>query len=200
MRRRDFLAALAATALPAATRAQQSTKLARIGFLGPAPAANFAPRVDALRVGFRELGYTEGKDLTFSFRWWEAADQLPELAAELVRAEVDVLFAPSSAETAVFLAATKTVPIVFSTHGDPVGIGHVASLARPGGNATGLTTLLTELVAKELEAFKEALPQARRVAVLFASPTPLRVPALATEGSQASRPAGRAALQVRARD
>ena len=109
MRRREVLAGLAATALPAATRAQQSTKLARIGFLGPAPAANFAPRVDALRVGFRELGYTEGKDLTFSFRWWEAADQLPELAAELVRAEVDVLFAPSSAETAVFLAATKTL-------------------------------------------------------------------------------------------
>src|SRR3954447_14558054 len=94
MRRREVIAGLAATALPAATRAQQSTKLARIGFLGPAPAANFAPRVDALRVGFRELGYTEGKDLTFSFRWWEAADQLPELAAELVRAEVDVLFAP----------------------------------------------------------------------------------------------------------
>jgi putative ABC transport system substrate-binding protein len=180
VRRREVLAALAATALPATTRAQQSTKLASIGFLGPAPAANFAPRLDALRVGLRELGYTEGKDLTFSFRWWEAADQLPELAAELVRAEVDVLFAPSSAETAVFLAATKTVPIVFSTHGDPVGIGHVASLARPGGNATGLTTLLTELVAKELEAFKEALPQATRVGVLFASTTPLRVPALAT--------------------
>src|SRR5215203_7067083 len=131
MRRREVIAGLAATALPAATRAQQSPKLARIGFLGPAPAANFAPRVDALRIGFRELGYTEGKDLTFSFRWWEAADQLPELAAELVRLEVDILFAPSSAETAVFLAATKTVPIVFSTHGDPVGIGHVASLARP---------------------------------------------------------------------
>jgi putative ABC transport system substrate-binding protein len=183
----QYSVALAATALPATTRAQQSTKLASIGFLGPAPAANFAPLVDALRVGLRELGYTEGKDLTFSFRWWQAADQLPELAAELVRAEVDLLFAPSSAETAVFLAATKTVPIVFSTHGDPVGIGHVASLARPGGNATGLTTLLTELVAKELEAFKEALPLARRVGVLFASTTPLRVPALATAKTTARR-------------
>ena len=87
----------------------------------------------------------------------------------------------------MFLAATKAVPIVFSTHGDPVGIGHVANSARPGGNATGLTTLLTELVAKELEAFKEALPQARRVGVLFASITPLRVPALATAKTTAHR-------------
>ena len=126
----------------------------------------------------RELGYVEGKDLTFEFRWWEAPEEMPDLAADLVRAKVDVIVAPSSSETAVLLAATKTVPIVFSTHGDPVGIGHVASLARPGGNATGLTTLLTELVAKELEAFKEALPQARRLGVLYASTNPSRVSAL----------------------
>src|SRR5829696_523164 len=181
MRRREVIALLtAAAAAPRATPAQERTRSARIGFLGPAPAANFAPRVDALRAGLRELGYIEGKDLTFQFHWWEATDQLPGLAAELVRARVDVIFVPSSTEAAAALATTTTVPVVFSTHGDPVGIGHVASLSRPGGNATGLTTLLTELVAKELEAFKEALPQATRFGVLFASTAPLRVSVLQT--------------------
>jgi ABC-type uncharacterized transport system substrate-binding protein len=188
MRRREVVAFLAtAAASPRLALAQERTKVARIGFLGPAPAANFAPRVDALRAGLRELGYVEGKDLTFEFRWWEAPEEMPDLAADLVRAKVDVIVAPSSSETAVLLAATKTVPIVFSTHGDPVGIGHVASLARPGGNATGLTTLLTELVAKELEAFKEALPQARRLGVLYASTNPLRVSALGTAEATARR-------------
>jgi putative tryptophan/tyrosine transport system substrate-binding protein len=189
MRRRAVVAFLGTVAAaPRLALAQERTKAARIGFLGPAPAANFAPRVDALRAGLRELGYAEGKDLIFEFRWWEAPDHIPELAAELVRAGVaDLIVAPSSTETGVLLAATKSVPIVFSTHGDPVGIGHVASLARPGGNATGLTTLLTELVAKELEAFKEALPQASRLGVLFASTTPLRVAALETAKVTARR-------------
>src|SRR5205085_1731479 len=139
------------------------------------------------------LGYVEGKDLIFELRWWDAPDQIPELAAELVRAGVDVLLAPSSTETAAFLTMTKTVPIVFSTHGDPVGLGHVASLSRPGGNATGLTTLLTELVAKELEGFKEALPHARRLGVLFASTNPLRIPAL----EAANVTAGRLGIELR---
>jgi putative ABC transport system substrate-binding protein len=187
MRRREVIAlATALTCAPGAL-AQQRTKVARIGYLGPAPAANFAPRVDALRTGLRELGYVEGKGLTFEFRWWDTPGQMPELAAALVRAGVDVLFAPSSSETAALLATTTTVPIVFSTHGDPVGIGHVASLARPGGNATGLTTLLTELVAKELEAFKEALPPAKRLGVLFAASTPLHVAALETAEATARR-------------
>ena len=83
-----------------------------------------------------------------------------------------MIFAPSSMETGAALETTKTVPIVFGAHADPVGVGHVASLARPGGNATGMTMLLTDLVAKELEAFKEALPDARRFGVLFASTAP----------------------------
>ena len=174
MRRREVVLAVLATGVapPHLGVAQDRAKLGRVGFLGPAPAENFAPRVDALRAGLRDLGHVEGKDLIFEFRWWERPDEMPELAAELVRAGLDVLVAPSSAETHAFLSATKTVPIVFSTHGDPVGLGHVASLARPGGNATGLTTLLTELVAKELEALKEALPQATRFGVLWSPTTP----------------------------
>jgi putative ABC transport system substrate-binding protein len=143
--------------------------------------------VDALRAGLRDLGYVEGKDLQFEFRWWEAPDQTRELAADLIRSGADIIVAPSSTETAALLAGTKTVPIVFSTHGDPVGLGHVASLARPGGNATGLTTLLTDLVAKELEVFKEALPQLRRLGVLFASTNPLGVPVLDAAKATARR-------------
>ena len=188
MKRRDFVAFLtSAIAFPRLALAQDRPKLARVGFLGPAPAVNFVPRVDALRAGLRELGYIEGKDLIFEFRWWERPDELSGLAAELVRSGLDVIVAPSSTETAILLAATRTVPVVFSTHGDPVGIGHVASLARPGGNATGLTTLLTELIAKELEAFKEALPQTKQLGVLFASTNPLRVPALETAEATARR-------------
>ena len=108
MRRREVVAFLAtAAASPRLALAQERTKVARIGFLCPAPAANFAPRVDALRAGLRELGYVEGKDLTFEFRWWEAPEELPDLAADLVRAKVDLIVAPSSSETAVLLAATR---------------------------------------------------------------------------------------------
>ena len=131
-----------------------------------------------MRAGLRDLGYVEGRNLSLEFRWAESPQQMPQLAAELVRAGVDVIFAPSSTETGAALETTKTVPIVFGAHADPVGVGHVASLARPGGNATGMTMLLTDLVAKELEAFKEALPDARRFGVLFASTAPSHIPAL----------------------
>jgi putative ABC transport system substrate-binding protein len=90
--------------------------------LGPAPAASFAPRVEALRAGLRELGYVQGRNLSFEFRWAETRHKMPELAAELVRAGVEVIFAPSSTETAAALQTTRTVPVVF-THADPVGMG-----------------------------------------------------------------------------
>jgi putative tryptophan/tyrosine transport system substrate-binding protein len=179
MRRRDFIAGLAGAAVaPHLGYAQERAKVARIGYLGPAPAASFAPRVEALQAGLRDLGYVEGKNLTFEFRWAETPGQMAELAAELVRAGVDVIFGQSSTETGAALATTKIVPVVFAGHADPVGVGHVASLARPGGNATGLTMLLTDIAAKELEALKEALPSARRVGVLFTSTAPSHVPAL----------------------
>jgi len=177
--RKAFIAGLAAGALsPRLAFAQEQTKVARLGFLGPAPAASFATRVEALRAGLHDLGYVEGKNLSFEFRWAETPDQMPALAAELVRAGVEVIVVPSSLETAAALATTKTVPIVFATHADPVGVGHVASLARPGGNATGLTMLLTDLAAKELEVLKEALPKARRFGVLFTAAAPSHIPAL----------------------
>jgi len=179
MRRREFIAALAgAAASPRLVPAQERTKVARIGYLGPAPATSFAPRVEALRAGLRDLGYVEGRNLTFEFRWAEATEQMPELAAELVSAGVDVIFAQTSTETAAALKTTKTVPVVFAGHADPVGVGHVASLAKPGGNATGMTVVMTDLTAKALEALKEALPNARRFDVLFTSTAPSRIPAL----------------------
>jgi putative ABC transport system substrate-binding protein len=178
MRWREFLAVIPGVSVaPDLVFGQERMKPARNGFLGPAPAAAFAPRVEALRAGLRDLGYVEGRNLAFEFRWAEAAHEMSGLAAELVRSGVDVIFVPSSTETAAALEATKIIPVVF-THADPVGVGHVASLARPGGNATGLTMLLTDVAAKELEALKEALPSARRFGVLFASTAPSHIPAL----------------------
>ena len=135
--------------LTADARAQQPGKVARLGLLRFGPAAAYAGRVEALRTGLRELGYVEGKNIIIEFRWAETADQLSERAAELVRMNVDVIFATSSTEVEVVRRATKTIPIVFATHADPEGVGHVASLARPGGNITGLSMILTELVTKE---------------------------------------------------
>jgi putative ABC transport system substrate-binding protein len=107
-----------------------------------------------------------------------AADQLPELAAELVRMNVDIIFAPASTFVEPARQATKTIPIVFATHADPLGTGHVATLARPGGNITGLSILMTELSVKSLEILKEALPQITRIGVLWNPITPSHIPAL----------------------
>jgi putative tryptophan/tyrosine transport system substrate-binding protein len=161
-----FLGA-AAAAWPLAAHAQQSTKVARIGFLGLAPASAWVNRLEALRTGLRDLGWVEGKNIVIEFRWAEKVDQLPELTAELVRMNVDVIFALSSTYVEVARHATQTIPIVFATHADPVGLGHVASLARPGGNITGLSMLLTELAGKELEILKEAVTHATRIGVLW---------------------------------
>jgi ABC-type uncharacterized transport system substrate-binding protein len=178
--RREFITLLggAAGAWPLAGRAQQSAKVARIGFLGLAPASTFATRVDALRIGLRDLGYIEGKNIVIEFRWAQTVDDLPNLAAEFVRMNVDIIFAPVSTFVAPARLATSTIPIVFASHADPVGLGHVASLARPGGNITGLSMLLTELAAKELEILKEAVPQGSRFGVVWNPTTPSHIPAL----------------------
>jgi putative tryptophan/tyrosine transport system substrate-binding protein len=167
-----------AAAWPLAAGAQQSARVARIGFLGLAPASAFATRVDALRVGLRDLGYSEGKNIVIEFRWAQTVDDLPDLAAEFVRMSVDIIFAPVSTFVAPARLATSTIPIVFASHADPVGLGHVASLARPGGNITGLSMLLTELAAKELEILKEAVPQGFRFGVVWNPTTPSHIPAL----------------------
>lgn len=188
MRRRQVLGWLGAAAgAPRAGFAQARTALARVGYLGPAPAANFALRVEALRAGLRDLGYVEGRNLVFEFRWADTPGQMPELAADLVRRGVDVIFAQTSTETAAALEATRTVPIVFAGHADPVGLGHVASLAHPGGNATGITVLLTELIVKQIEALMEALPGAKRFGVLFTPSAPSHARAREAAEAAASR-------------
>ena len=171
--RRELLVALgsAAAAWPLAARAQQPA-MPVIGYLqsgSPEPNVN---RVAGFRKGLSEAGYVEGQNVAIEFRWAESEDQLRDLAADLVRMNVDVIFAPSSTTVEFARQATKTIPIVFSNHADPVGIGHVASLAHPGGNITGLSMLLTELATKELEMFAEAVPHARRIGVLWNPMTP----------------------------
>jgi putative ABC transport system substrate-binding protein len=180
MRRREFIALLGATTatFSVTAHAQQPSKVPQIGFLRFGPASGHADRVEALRVGLRQLGYVEGKNIVIEFRWAETVDQLPELAAELVRMNVDVIFAMSSTEVEAVRQVTKTIPIVFATHADPIGLGHVASLSRPGGNITGLTTLLTELAPKELEILKEVVPSATRIGVLYSLTAPSHRPAL----------------------
>jgi len=188
MRRRDFMTVFSTSSLwPLAGRAQQDVKIARLGFLGPAPASNYALRVEQLRAGLRDLGYIEGKNLIFELRWANNAAQLPELARELVRLNVDVIYAPSSTEAGAISQVTKTTPVVFGTHADPIGLGHVASLARPGGNMTGLTMLLTELVAKELEILTEVLPRSHKFGVLYTSTAPSHIPALQAVETAAQR-------------
>jgi putative tryptophan/tyrosine transport system substrate-binding protein len=171
--RREVIAALGAMAAwPLAARAQQPGKIFRIGFLGFGSAANWANRVEALRGGLRDLGYVDGKNIVIEFRWTETIEQLPELATELVRMNVDVIFAPSSTEVEVARQVTNAIPIVFATHADPVGLGHVASLPRPGGNITGLSGLGADLAIKALEILKEAVPNATRFAVLWTPSAP----------------------------
>jgi putative ABC transport system substrate-binding protein len=167
--RRKLLVALGAGALaaPLTSFAQQKGKIWRIGFLGTASASGFARRVDALRAGLRDLGYVEGKNLAIEYRWAEEKyDRLPELAAELVRLKVDVIVT-HGVPTRAAKAATTTIPIVMATSADPVAIGLVASLARPGGNVTGMAGFGPEGSAKRLELLKDALPRTRQVAVLL---------------------------------
>jgi putative tryptophan/tyrosine transport system substrate-binding protein len=183
MKRRDFITLLsgAAAAWPLASRAQQQGKIPRVGFLGLA--AEFSG-VEALRAGLRDLGYSEGTTVLIEWRWAEKVDQLPELAAELVRMNVNVIVAPSSTFVEAARHVTASIPIVFVVHADPVGLGHVASLAQPSGNSTGLSMLLTELAAKGLEMMKEAVQHAARIGVLWNPTTPSHQRALeAIEGA-----------------
>jgi len=170
VRRRDFITFLggAVAAWPRAAWAQRSTPPV-VGFLGFGTASASANRVDALREGLRELGYVEGKSINIEFRWAETADELRERAAELVRMNVDVIFATSSTEVGAAKEVTKAIPIVFATHADPVGTGHVTSLPRPGGNITGLSVMQSDLTAKALAILKETVPQATRFGVFWNS-------------------------------
>ena len=148
-------------------QAQQPTKIARIGYLNPGDPVSRAYRTEAFRQGLKELGYIEGKNIIIEYRFAEArSDRLPELARDLVRLKVDIIFAGGHPATEAAKNATQTIPIVTSSQ-DPVSSGFVAGLPRPGGNITGLTNLTSELVGKRLELLKEVIPQLSRVAVLW---------------------------------
>jgi putative ABC transport system substrate-binding protein len=160
-------------ALCFAAEAQQPKKVPRIGFLSAASPSAIAARTEAFRQGLRELGYVEGKSIVIEWRWAEGKfDRLPALAAELVRLKVDVIITAGPQATRAVKEATATIPIVMAFDNDPVGNGFVASLARPGGNITGLSTLAPEISGKQLELLKEVVPRLSRVAVLGSSTTP----------------------------
>ena len=176
MRRREFITLLgtAAAAWPVATRAQQPRKVWRLGVLEPG--APPAPFLEAVRDGLRDLGYMEGRDIVFEVRWAEGKhDRLTGLAAELVGLKVDVIYAFTTPPALAARMATTAIPIVFSGVGDPVGTGLVASLARPGRNATGLSVLATELSGKRLEMLREIIPTVSRVAMLWNDTNPSMV-------------------------
>ena len=178
VRRSTFVGLLLLIPLLAAeAHAQQPAKVHQIGYLIYGSPASVAHRTEALRMGLRDLGYVEGKNITIAFRSAETANRLPEVAADLVRLKVDVIFATSSTEVEAARQATKTIPIVFATHADPEGVGHVASLARPGGNITGLSLVFTEIVTKELEIMTQALPHMTRSGVLLTLTAPSHRPA-----------------------
>jgi len=167
-----LLATVSLTTAPPAD-AEQAAKVPRIGYLGAATLSAIPERVEAFRQGLRELGYVEGKNIVIEYRYTEGKlDRLPALAAELVRLKVDVIVTAGPTITRVAKEATVAIPIVTANDGDPVGNGFVASLARPGGNITGLSTLAPELSGKRLEILKEIVPKLSRLAVLGNSPDP----------------------------
>jgi len=159
--------ALVVLAAPIAAKAQAPAKVPRIGYLSSSSPTDLTHLLEAFRQGLRELGYVEGQNIAIEYRWAEGKyERLPDLAAELVRLKVDVIVteAPPAPEAAK--QATSTIPIVFAVTGDPVAEGLVASLARPGGNITGLASIAPEVVGKQLELLKEVAPKVSRVAVL----------------------------------
>jgi putative ABC transport system substrate-binding protein len=168
IRRREFIGLLGgAAAWPLAARAQQA-ELPVIGFLHLASADAISDRLRAFQRGLKEVGFVEGENVTITYRWAEGrADRLPGLAAELVRRRVAAIVAPAATEVAmVAKQATGTIPIIFAVTEDPVKLGLVESLARPGGNLTGINFFNSELLAKRLQLLHELVPRAKRIALL----------------------------------
>jgi putative ABC transport system substrate-binding protein len=172
MNRRTAIRRLAALFLTTASlaQAQQPARIHRIGILAAPSASFFSARVEAFRQRLRELGYVEGKNLFIEYRYAEGKpERLPDLAAELVRLKVDVIVTGGGPTILAAKKASGTIPIIFAPSNDPVGAGLVSSLARPGGNITGLSNIAQDLGGKRLELLKEAFPKVTRVAFLWQS-------------------------------
>lgn len=168
MRRREFLGLVggAAAAWPLSSPAQP-TSIPVVGFLNLTSLAVVASRLHEFRLGLMDAGYVEGENVAIDYRWAEGqVNRLPALATELVRRQVSVIAATNNSSALAAKAATKTIPIIFTVSGDPVSLGLVASLSRPGGNATGINFFSGELTAKRLELLRELMPASERVAVL----------------------------------
>src|SRR4029077_18707426 len=169
----SILVAAAMLTVAMVSNAQQPTKVPRIGYLSSDSPSTIAVRIEAFRQGLRELGNVEGKDIVIEWRLSKGkADRLAGLAAELVRLKVEVIVTSGPAATRAAKESTVRIPIVTAQDPDPVGNGHVASLARPDRNITGLSTLAPEINWKRLELLKEIVPRLSRVAVLGSSTTP----------------------------
>jgi putative tryptophan/tyrosine transport system substrate-binding protein len=197
MRRRDFIKVVggAVVASPSVAVAQQAIRLPAIGFLSNASPDAFPDRVDAFRGGLRDVGYVEGRNVAVEYRWAEGHnDRLPRLAAELADRKVTVIAAIGGPNIALAAkAATTTIPIVFQIGVDPVEVGLVASLARPGGNITGVTSLNVDVGSKRLELMHMLVPQVTDMA-LFVNPTnPTNA---ANDAKEAQSAAGRIGVQL----
>jgi ABC-type uncharacterized transport system substrate-binding protein len=169
MKRRTFLTLLggAVAAWPLAARAQQTTRLPTLGFLGQSTPAAESQRLAALVQRLRELGWTEARTIAIEIRWAEGQpERAAEIAADFVRLKVDVIVTSGTPQVAAAKQATSVIPIVFAVAGDPVGTGLVASLARPGANVTGLSVLATDLPGKRIELLREAVTGLRRLAIM----------------------------------
>ena len=175
----SILVAVVLLALGVIAEAQQPKKIPRIGYLAATSLSVNAARIEAFKQGLRELGYVEGKNIVIEWRSAEGKlDRLPAFAAELVHLKVDVIVTAGQSSTRPANEATRTIPIVMAQDPDPVGAGFIASLARPGGNITGLSSLSPEISGKRLELLKETVPRLSRVVVLGTSTTPSNAQAL----------------------
>ena len=182
MKRREFIAAVGAglLAAPLVAGAQQAGRVHRIGYLTGGLSTDRPHLIEAFRQGLRELGWVEGQNIVIEYRYAEGRfDRLPDLAAELVRLKVDILVAVATPASAAAKNATGTIPIVGISLGDPVGTGLIASLARPGGNITGVSySVGVETIGKGLELLNEIVPNVRWVAILSNPGNPLHAPAV----------------------
>jgi putative tryptophan/tyrosine transport system substrate-binding protein len=198
MRRREFITLLggAAVARPLAAFAQQAGKVYRIGYLASGGSTALTRPIDAFRQGLRELGWVEGQNIVIDYRFAEGRfDRLADLAAELIRLKVDIIVAAPTPAAVAAKNATETIPIVMINAGDPVGLGLIASLARPGGNVTGLAySVGLELFGKQLELLKETVPKVSRVAILSNPANPAH--ALAIKNVKAAAQLLRVQLQL----